>query len=288
MFTLNKIYRRSEIHDKYGGSRRSGIVTLGNKLPYIFIFSGSTGKKHGYEDAWESPNVFSYIGEGQSGDMKFTRGNLALTNHIANNKQVFLFEFVRKGEWKYTAELELIDFDFGDILDTKGRLRKGIRFFFKRKGSKVPNIPSKPSIKIPRIPDNNPDIPGPTERKGLVTSRVGQGIYRKRILYRWENKCAVTGFNNLKILIASHIVPWKDATDIERHDINNGILLSPIYDALFDKHLISFENSGKIMLSDSISADEYSKIGITGGERIKGLRPDNYPYLERHRQRFNG
>lgn len=45
-------------------------------------------------------------------------------------------------------------------------------------------------------------IPNETERKGLVKSRVGQGTYRKRIIHRWEYKCAVNGFEKLNILIA--------------------------------------------------------------------------------------
>lgn len=59
---------------------------------------------------------------------------------------------------------------------------------------------------------------------------------------------AVTGFNDSRILIASHPLPpapWADANDDERLDVNNGILLSPTYDALFDKYLITFDNSGQ-------------------------------------------
>jgi len=126
--------------------------------------------------------------------------------------------------------------------------------------------------------------PNKTERTGLVTSRVGQGAYRKSIIIRWEYKCAVSGFNNLKILIASHIVPWSDANDNERLDVHNGILLSPTYDALFDKHLISFDNNGKILLSDQIDIDAYHKIGVTGTEKIQKLSHYNLEYLIRHRE----
>jgi 5-methylcytosine-specific restriction protein A len=131
-----------------------------------------------------------------------------------------------------------------------------------------------------------PIPPTKTEREGLVTSRVGQGIYRKSIIYRWEYKCAVTGFNKLDVLIASHIVPWSESTDNERLDVDNGLLLSPTYDALFDRHLISFENSGKIILSDAIDPNAYKMIGITGKERISNLSQNNHSYLERHRIGF--
>jgi predicted restriction endonuclease len=127
------------------------------------------------------------------------------------------------------------------------------------------------------------DIPNETERRGLVTSRVGQGAYRKSILFRWKFKCAVTNYSKHEILIASHIVPWKSSSNEERLDVNNGILLSPTYDALFDKKLIGFENNGKIVLSDSLSKSNYHKLGVTGKELIKNFSKENYIYLERHR-----
>jgi hypothetical protein len=66
--------------------------------------------------------------------------------------------------------------------------------------------------------------------------------------------------------------------------VNNGILLSPTYDALFDRHLISFENSGKIILSNEIEMKVYQKIGVRGDERIKRFNSANHKYLERHRE----
>lgn len=75
-FIPNQVYKRSLLHDQYGGSRQGGIAPTAN-FPYIFIFSGFQGKAHGYEDAWDNPQVYSYTGEGQTGDMRFVTGNLA-------------------------------------------------------------------------------------------------------------------------------------------------------------------------------------------------------------------
>ena len=87
--------------------------------------------------------------------------------------------------------------------------------------------------------ESNYRKPNETERTGLVTSRVGQGYFKQQVLQRWDGKCAVTGSKVLGILIASHIIPWSEASDDEILDVDNGTLLSPLYDALFDKHLIS-------------------------------------------------
>jgi 5-methylcytosine-specific restriction protein A len=282
-------HRRSDIHAIYGGNWQSGISPSANH-PYIFIFSGKSGHQHGYEDGWDNPNVFSYTGEGQSGDMEFTRGNLALHDHKLNGKRVFLFEFVSKGFVKFKCEVEVFDADYFETHDTSGASRIGIKFFFKKIGAYVPLHPdlfSKAVINEDPIPNYDIVPPNSTERKGLVTSRVGQGAYRKSIIHRWEYKCAVTGINKLEILIASHIVPWSDSTDNERLDVHNGLLLSPTYDALFDRHLISFENNGKIILSDAIDNIAYKKIGVTGMERINNLSHNNHPYLDRHRISVN-
>jgi len=190
---------------------------------------------------------------------------------------------IRKAFIKFEAELDFLDFDFFEAIDTNNNKRIAIKFFFKRteKYLNYESMVHEPSIPIERNFITN--IPNETEREGLVTSRVGQGAYRKSILFRWSFKCAVTNYQGKEILIASHIVPWKDSTNEERMDVNNGILLSPNYDALFDQNLISFENNGKIILSESLSKTNYQNIGVTGTEKIRNFSADNNHYLERHR-----
>ena len=85
-------------------------------------------------------------------------------------------------------------------------------------------------------------------------------------------------------MIASHIVPWKDSSDEERRDVNNGILLSPTYDALFDKHLISFDDSGSIIISSKIK-NLVNLLGIDPNAKVK-VDDDMKNYLTRHREQF--
>jgi hypothetical protein len=272
-FIPNQLYKRSLIHDEYGGNRQGGISPSA-KVPYIFIFSGKSGAQYGYRDGWDNHNIFSYTGEGQEGDMQFIKGNLALKDHINRGKRVFLFEIEGGGLVKFSSELEFYDADYFETPDKNGSNRIGIRFFLKRIGVSIPVNPDQFTL-LPLNQDPHKilelNLPTVTERSGLVTSRVGQGAYRKRIIHRWEYKCAVTNFNKLDILIASHIVPWSKASDHERLDVNNGLLLSPTYDALFDKHLITFDNNGKIQLSEKIEFSAYQKIGVTGKEQITDL-----------------
>lgn len=287
-FIPGNVYRRrTDIHGKYGGNWQSGICPS-REFPYIFIFTGISGAQHGYRDGWDNPNIYTYTGEGQRGDMEFTRGNLALRDHKENGKRVFLFESVRRGYVRFVCEVEVLDADFFETPDFLGNQRIGIKFFFKRMGVFIPYQPGlfDQPMQVAEA-GGLYTAPNETERSGLITSRVGQGAYRKRIIHRWEYKCAVTAFDKLEVLIASHIVPWSESTDIERLDVNNGLLLSPTYDALFDRHLISFENDGKIILDNRIEPAAYERIGVTGNERISKLNTDTIHYLNRHRERFS-
>jgi hypothetical protein len=127
--------------------------------------------------------------------------------------------------------------------------------------------------------------PNYTERRGLVTSRVGQGWYRQEILKKWNNICSITGCSLTGILISSHIKGWSECNEDERLDVDNGILLSPNIDSLFDKHLISFEDDGSIIISDKVSKEDLEILGISKSIRLKvddGMRK----YIKHHRNSF--
>lgn len=120
-----------------------------------------------------------------------------------------------------------------------------------------------------------------TEKQIYLTIRVGQQLFRKRVLEYWKESCAITGAKVL--LTAAHIKPWSEANSIERIDVNNGVALSPIYDKAFDFGFISFTNQGDIILSKEIQNDA-SKLGITGKEKVNGFNQFHFRFLEYHRQ----
>lgn len=74
-FKSAEIYKRSLIHEEYGGNRQSGI-SYPAKHYMVFIFTGFSGEEYGYNDRWEN-GYFLYYGEGQEGDMEFVRVFLA-------------------------------------------------------------------------------------------------------------------------------------------------------------------------------------------------------------------
>ena len=90
-----------------------------------------------------------------------------------------------------------------------------------------------------------------TERTAIVKSRVGQGLFRKKLLEKYNSTCIITSVSVKRLLIASHIKPWAVSDNEERLSDENGLLLSPTYDKLFDYGLITFTNLGRLLFHRS-------------------------------------
>mgnify|MGYP000991000094 CR=1 FL=1 len=275
---IGKEYKRKELHNYFGGQRQGGISTPRDH-PMIFVFTNKRGKDFGYLDGWNDSGDFLYTGEGQKGDMKFQSGNKALRDHVTDGKRVFLFEDTIKTFVRCIAEINFVDYSFIQTPDQSGINRNGIQFVFE----KIVSNNRDQNQKINYF-NNSYKKPNKTERRGLVTSRVGQGFYRQQLLRKFISKCAVTGNDVEEILIASHIVPWRLSSDEERLDPDNGILLSPLYDALFDKHMITFSDDGIMEVSSQFekrftntNLDKTLKIEVNQGMK---------KYLRRHREQF--
>ncbi len=94
-----------------------------------------------------------------------------------------------------------------------------------------------------------------TEKTILVNTRMGQGHFRSKLIDMWGG-CAVTGFKNTQLLLASHIKPWRESDNEERLDRFNGLLLIPNIDKAFDLGFISFNDSGKVLISSYLENPE--------------------------------
>lgn len=129
--------------------------------------------------------------------------------------------------------------------------------------------------------EKNPDI-SETKKQQLIKARVGQGLFRGRLISYW-GKCCLTGCDIHEILRASHIKPWRESNNAERLDVFNGLLLSPNMDALFDKGLISFEDSGDILVSPQMSAEAQKALGCKSKMKIT-VEPEHVKYIAWHRQ----
>src|SRR5207248_65853 len=122
-----------------------------------------------------------------------------------------------------------------------------------------------------------------TTTKALIDARLGQGKFRGRVLQAWGNCCSVTGSALQAAIRASHIKPWRESSNAERLDPENGLPLVANLDALFDAGLISFESSGKLIVSSRVSAREREILGIVERSLRKKPTPKMAEYLAHHR-----
>lgn len=124
-----------------------------------------------------------------------------------------------------------------------------------------------------------------TERTALVQARRGQGIFRDNVR-TIERACRITKVERLEHLIASHMQPWRDSNNEQRLDGENGLLLTPTVDHLFDKGFISFEDSGRLIVSPVADPQSLRRMGVDtdGGMNVGAFSQGQRRYLEFHRE----
>jgi putative restriction endonuclease len=125
------------------------------------------------------------------------------------------------------------------------------------------------------------DIP-PVDKRQLSFARTGQGAFREHV-ERIETACRVTGILDRRYLRATHIKPWKDASDEERLDGANGLLLSPHIIHLFDRGHISFADDGTLLISRHMNPYVSKAWNLDHPVQPRPFRPAQRTYLEYHR-----
>ena len=130
------------------------------------------------------------------------------------------------------------------------------------------------------------NLPRTTEAERLVVQRIGQDIFRARLMDYWQGRCPLTGITDAALLRASHIIPWAECeTDAERLDVHNGLLLSALWDAAFDRALVTFDDQGRPEFSPSLS--EQARGELRWNLPIS-LTDEHRRRLARHRERARG
>ncbi len=127
-------------------------------------------------------------------------------------------------------------------------------------------------------------MPRGTEAERLVVTRIGQQLFRDALIDYWQGTCAVTGLSIVPLLRASHIKPWAQcASDEERLDVFNGLLLAPNLDALFDGGWITFDAAGMLVVSPRLDNGSRVTLGLCDGMRLRWLGNEHRSFLKFHR-----
>jgi hypothetical protein len=124
-----------------------------------------------------------------------------------------------------------------------------------------------------------------TDRQAVVLARRGQGLFKQRVM-QIERACRITGVKREEHLRASHCKPWRDATNEERLDGENGLLLTPNADHLFDRGFIGFEDNGDVIVSPVAHRESLARMGLETGRSLNVGRfsTGQRRYLEFHRE----
>jgi putative restriction endonuclease len=110
------------------------------------------------------------------------------------------------------------------------------------------------------LADQNLDA---TTKQQLILARYGQGKFRSQVMARYSS-CVLTGVSSPSLLVASHIKPWRACSSSgERLDGENGLLMAPHVDRLFDQGLLTFDDQGAAQISVELAAEELDKLGLS-------------------------
>lgn len=153
-------------------------------------------------------------------------------------------------------------------------------------------LPDQPYDRFLRQVEQELSHPSPdreTERVAEVKQRVGQAQFREALLSYWGGRCPISGVTEPLLLRASHAKPWSEATDAERLDVHNGLLLAAHLDAAFDTGLISLSSGGEVIVTSALPLREREVLGLLGGGDKVPVTSAHQAYLEWHRRyRFRG
>lgn len=156
-------------------------------------------------------------------------------------------------------------------------LHRALRALHTLQSCPEPRLSAKVEARLAAIPV--------TERTREVRERIGQDVFREALMEFWDGRCALSGMRLPPALLrASHAKPWAQASDREKLDPFNGLLLAVRYDALFDQGLIAFADDGRLLIAPSLDEATRRFVGLQAGMRLRYVLPGHIDYLHHHRK----
>ena len=249
-----------------GGMRRS------KKTNTLILISDHTKKLYNNRI---KDGIIYYTGMGRVGDQALISHNKTLAESRTNGVTLHFFEVFQQGQYTYRGIVELVGEPFTEIQkDMNGEARTVWVFPLKKVDDWTEEV-----TKLEKELEAQKTITN-TEKEQVVKSRIGQSTFKDHLLQR-ECKCAICGITDKNFLIASHIKPWSKSTHAERLDVNNGLLLCPNHDALFDKGYISFDDNGQIVISSKLNETTKKYMNINPSIKIK-MSKEMKKYMKYH------
>lgn len=143
---------------------------------------------------------------------------------------------------------------------------------------------SLPTVPLAHFQQAAAGLPRSTEAERMTIQRIGQNLFRTALMEYWDGRCPLTGITDPALLRASHIVPWASCdSDAQRLDVHNGLLLSALWDAAFDAGLVSFVDSGAMLIAATLSQAAQVALCRPTEPAALTLTPAHRVHLRHHR-----
>lgn len=256
-------YERPELAKLWGynghaGISRGVVAPKGKRYIILFVTKEKQNSLTQYKDYIED-DILHWEGEQKHGNDK------RIINALKNGDKIHLFyREVHHTLFRYYGEVFLKDYSLKTVEPSS------FKFYL----IEPEEWEEKKIVENKNISE--------TERENLIKSRRGQGKYRTDLINKWKG-CSVTGIDNTSLLKASHIKPWSRCGNEERLDADNGLLLTPALDHIFDSGLISFED-GRIIISKELSNEEAEIMNVSRNMRLREISEETGEYLKYHRK----
>lgn len=194
------------------------------------------------------------------------------------------FNAIKKDEnYNLIREVALANISYLSCLKLQNKHSKEIVYYFRIFADLSYLSLAKEEENILNSINNNTNI-NVQEKEKISNARIGQGKYREGLLNECPF-CPITMVSDDRLLIASHIKPWRMSDDFEKTDPKNGLMLTPHIDFLFDRGFISFSDSKQMLLSPWISKLTYKNLGLVESKVYPNLAVSGREkYLAFHRE----
>lgn len=210
--------KRTELHRIYGGSGQGGINPSAT-TPNVFLFSDPpSGHQYGYIDEWAEDGTFRYAGEGQTGDQRVNRGNLAVVRHVVDRRALRLF-WGSRGTVTYAGEFVLdpgLQFSTVRRPGRDGVERNALLFYLRPVLEPLSPVVEAPLGTAYRPADEEAEFAPPTLTESDAGDAYGRGsLVHRRLQNRLAKLAEANDFAPLSPSPAGpdFDVAWLDATD---------------------------------------------------------------------------
>lgn len=278
--TVGSVYDRPTLarlwgHSGYQAFSRGVFTPANTNLIFLFVTREKQSCLMQYQDFLDGDLLFW---EGESGH----RSDNRIAAASAHGEEIHLFYRMRHHE-SFTYHGKIILATYIPHNDRPTEFVFKVAALTYDEASATCGIAAEPSVDDYQVLSNQ--ALNSIDRQVVATTRgIAQHIFRGNLLKMWNGACAVTGVHDARVLRAGHIKPWSASSVDEKIDRNNGLLLVPDLDALFEEGLITFQSDGTLQRSPAFDPGDQQRMRIRKDFRLRQVSDAMQPYLEYHRE----